>query len=221
VRKNNTEEAARCFVRRIGSPSRGGKRVDLLAGDWSGSIFDRAWIAGALSTTALRKRPSSILPPLGSLGYAKAQMAAESAAQSLARAMRQGSATEFGAMLSDQCSALIDEAQRLGLHWTFGRSQKFFNILTKYWFCVAVGHPTRLKAGERELALGFSNCFHAAVDSVTLRHVRRDDTAPDLEGIYWGWNLTECKYLEIQQHIRQKADVSSLSPVAYELEHIW
>jgi len=221
MREINTEEAARCFVRRIGNPTRGAKRVDLLSGDWSGSILDRSWIAGALSTTALRKRPSSMLPPPGSLGYAKAQRAAESAAQSLAREMRQGRTNEFGAMLSNQCSALLDEAQRLGLHWTLGRSQKFFNILTKYWFCVAVGYPTRLKAGERELALGFSNCFHAAVDSVTLRHVRRDDTAPDLEGIYWGWNLTECKYLEIQKHIRHKAEALGLSPVAYELSHIW
>jgi hypothetical protein len=219
--KADTQEAARCFVRRIGSSSRGVKRVDLLAGDWSGSILDQSWVAGALSTTALRKKPLIVKPPQGSLGYAKAYKAAESAAHSLKLKMQRGNAADFGVMLSEHCSVLLHDAKGLGLHWTFGRSQKFFNILTKYWFSVAIGYPKRLNAQERELVLRFADYFHAAVDSVTLKHVRKDDSSPDLKGIYWGWNLTEGKYLEIQKHIWQKGDALGLSRVAYELVHIW
>lgn len=52
---NTIECSARCFIRRIDSPLRRSKRVELLHEDWDGSLIDLVWIKGALSTEPVWK----------------------------------------------------------------------------------------------------------------------------------------------------------------------
>jgi hypothetical protein len=217
----NIEECAKCFVRRIGSPDRRSKRVDLLHEKWSGSLVDPAWINGALSTTALRQRPHSILAPKGGLGYAKAKHLAQVFAESFISELSRHDKAAYPHILRVKCEELTKSASNTGLYWTFGRSQKFLNILAKYWFCVAKGFPESLQDNERELVLSLNDYLDAPVDSVTLKHLRRMKDTPDLDGIYWGWNMTERKYDEIQRWIEDRASQIGLSKVAYELIEIW
>jgi hypothetical protein len=219
--KNKTMECSRCFIERIDSPSRKSKRVSLLDQRCSGAIDDPIWIQGALATTALRKRPNNIEKPKYHLGYRKAKTAAINAARKLIECLRSGTIIDYEKILMSACKELDDEIRKLDIYWNFGRSQKFFNILTKYWFCVAEGYPDALKNEDLNLISRWCKQFHAPVDSITLRHIRSHEDAPILDGVYWGWNMDEHKYFEIQSWIKRKAVEKDLSPIGYELIYIW
>jgi|GEM_PF-3449391 len=215
------EELARCFVRRIGSSARGSKRVDLLHGKWDRTLVDPAWIRGALQTTALRKRPHGIAKPIGSLGYAAGQNVAEKLAGHFWSKVAERKGKSYEGVLLEACSDMGNEMSALGLHWTFGRSQKFFNVLAKYGFCVAVGYPNQLRDTNESLMLGLRHHLHAPIDSVTLRHLTINQGPRSLKGIYWGWNMTIEDYRIIQNHIESLAQVQELSKIEYEFSEIW
>ena len=219
---NALEESARYFIDRIGTSSRKGKRVDLFHGGWDGSLIDPAWINGALSTTALRKRPHSILKPNKPLGYAAAKSQVEKAARKFYDKLCASDFSDYDVVFLSSCGDLKSEVEKnSNLYWTFGRSQKFFNILTKYWFCVALAYSGKLSQSDRDLVEHYSGRFHAPVDSITLRHLRKIEGSPQLEGIYWGWNMSEQKYSEIQDWFRSAESNKLGSAVAYELREIW
>lgn len=217
----NLEECSRCFIRRIGDPNRMAKRVSLLSQQWEGCIIDPIWIAGALSTTALRKRPNNIAKPRCALGYANARDEAQKAASRFLLKLRQNCDVDYKQVLIEACEELEKQLSKQSIYWTFGRSQKFFNILTKYWYCVAKGFPERMHEDDLEFVRKLSDHYNAPVDSITLRHIKRHRGGPELEGIYWGWNMEKSEYLKIQEWIREQAVKINLSPLEYELIKIW
>jgi hypothetical protein len=221
MKEHIIEESARCFIKRIASPARGSKRVDLLHGKWDRTLVDPAWIRGALQTTALRKRPHGIALPTGSLGYAAGQNVAEKLAGHFWSKVAERKGKSYEGVLLEACSDMENEMSALGLHWTFGRSQKFFNILAKYGFCVAVGHPNQLRDTDESLMLGLRLHLHAPIDSVTLQHVAGIADAPPLMGIYWGWTMTREIYSRIQGSIKRHAEHNNLSTIEYELVEVW
>jgi len=215
------EDCARCFIGRIGAPSRKSKRVHLLGPKWTGALDDPIWVAGALATTALRQRPHSIAQPQNRLGYKAAEMIAKNSASKFLATLRCEITADYTELMLAACRNLTDDILPLRLHWPFGRSQKFFNILAKYWYCVAQAFPERLKNADRDLVAKCATQFHAPVDSITLNHIRQHKDGPALDGIYWGWNMNEGKYLEIQRWLEKKASEVYLAPIGYELIHIW
>lgn len=178
-------------------------------------------------TTALRGKPGSIpapVPPLqrGCLGYSISDKAIETITKSFVRDLRRirASKKNYEIIFKKACRNLECEAKKYRLYWTFGRSQKYFNILTKYYFAVAKGYPSKLKAKDRLLVVKWQSILHAPVDSITLSHVKR--FAPHLvKGIYWGWNMTDSEYRDIQCKIRELASSKGLCPLAYEIFAIW
>lgn len=221
--KFEIEQSARCFIQRIGDPNRGSKRVNLLLKQWSGTISDEHWVNGALSTTALRKRPHGIRKPDGDLGYKQLKKYASQAASEFVSLLTLAEEPRYDQIFMSMCDKLQLKAEQVGLYWTFGRSQKFFNILTKYWFCMSRAFPSKLSYVDLELIKKFSVNFHAPVDSVTLRFLRqhKQSNSCELTGIYWGWNMTKLQYECIQKILRLNAAQNSLAPVAYELIQIW
>jgi hypothetical protein len=217
----NIEECSRCFVARISDSDRKSKCVSLLSQQWNGCIIDPIWVGGALSTTALRKRPQSISMPKGDLGYTKAKDEAKEAASQFLLKLRQNNEVDYTNALIEACDELEKQVSNQGIHWTFGRSQKFFNILTKYWYCVAKGFSQRISKDDLKLVQKFSPHFNAPVDSITLRHVKKHSDYPKLNDVYWGWNMNKSMYLKIQEWIREQAAKMNLSPLEYELIKIW
>jgi len=219
---NQIIEAAQTFIKRIGDPARRGKRVQLLLGNQIKSPCDREWIKGALSTTALRRVPDGIEPPNGGLGFVEANNCATEVAENFVQELRRGNNGNYTEILLQCCNDLTDRVgNSTDLHWTFGRSQKFFNILCKYWFCVAAGYGGRLSEENKNLIETYSDSFHAPIDSVTLRHIVNLGNASLVQRVYWGWNLTEEKYLSIQSFLSGRAQQKEISTIAYELVEIW
>ena len=219
---NQTVEAAQNFIERIGYPARRGKRVQLLLGNQIKSPFDREWIKGALSTTALRRVPDGIESPNGGLGFVEANNCATEVAENFVQELRNGNNGNYTEILLQYCNDLTDRVDRsTDLHWTFGRSQKFFNILCKYWFCVAAAHGNRLSEENQNIIATYSDSFHAPIDSVTLRHIRNLGDTNLVQRVYWGWNLTEEKYLSLQAFLSRRAQQKGISTIAYELVEIW
>lgn len=221
MNKVNIEECARCFIRRIALTSRGSKRVNLLHEKWDGSLVDPVWVSGALQTTALRKRPKVIPEQEGGLGYAVGKNVAVGMAKGFLFDVRRDDGVSYNEIFETKCEELEREMSLLGLYWTFGRSQKFFNILTKYWFCIVLGFPERLDPDDRDLVLGLSDQFNAAIDSITIKNIRGAIKVPQLDGVYWGWNMSRKNYHEIQCLIGDLAEQRGVSKVAYELSEIW
>ena len=213
--------AASGFISRIGSEDRGSRQVNLFHRTWNGTLVDPAWISGALQTTALRKRPTIIPKPYGTLGYSAGKKQAAAVADNFRAKVASGNIQYYENILFEACDEMESEMNSLGFHWTFGRSQKFFNILAKYWFCVAVGCSDKLQESDRALVKSLRNHFHAPIDSITLRHVRKLEGAPPLDSIYWGWSMSREIYGEIQKCIESRAARSGLSKIEYELVEIW
>ncbi len=221
MKKSITVNCARSFIAYIGAPGRKSKRVYLLDSKCSGALDDPIWIRGALTTTALRKRPQQISKPTGSLGYKDAFQVAEKSVSAFISNMRTASGNDYTDILMCICKELAKEVSKLGIYWSFGRSQKFFNILTKYWYCVAVGYHERLEQNDLEFVESLSSHFHAPVDSITLRHIKADMIWPPLKGVYWGWNMDNKTYLSIQDWISKQGAAIGLTRLEYELIKIW
>jgi hypothetical protein len=212
------------FIHYINRPNRGGKRVDLLHENWDGSLVDEKWINGALQTTALRKRPKSIPKQKGRLGYSKGKSLAVNHAKKFLDDLKSSAPDHYSSILLKHCESLKEAMESLGLFWTFGRSQKFFNILTKYWFVVANAYPDRLESRDLALVKKLSDSLHAPIDSITLNHIRRfKDPAEylNIENVYWGWNMDLKEYLVIQKFLDSLAKEKNMPKIAYELIEVW
>jgi hypothetical protein len=85
---------------------------------------------------------------------------------------------------------------------------------------MAQAFPERLKKADLHLVAKWADQFNAPVDSITLNHIRQHRDGPALDDIYWGWNMNEGKYLEIQRWLEKKASEVYLAPIDYELIHI-
>jgi len=212
------------FIHLINSPIRGPKRVALLHPNWDGTLVDEKWINGALQTTALRKRPNKIRKQKGDLGYSKGKTLAIKHAQKFLAELRKTGANRYPLILKNNCESLQEVMESIGLFWTFGRSQKFFNILTKYWYCVATGYPDRLKSNDLELVKNLSVFLDAPIDSNTLKHIRKFKYQVknlNLENVYWGWNMDRRENLSIQKFLETLALEKGMPKISYELIEVW
>jgi len=212
------------FMHLINSPSRGPKRVPLLHPNWDGTLVDEKWIIGALQTTALRKRPNKIPKQKSDLGYSKGKTIAIKQAQKFLAELRESGADHYPSILKKNCESLREAMESIGLFWTFGRSQKFFNILTKYWYCVATGYPDLLKSNDLSLVKNLSAFLDAPIDSITLKHLRgfkHQVKDLNLENVYWGWNMDYREYLAIQKFLETLSQEMGMPKIAYELIEVW
>lgn len=212
------------FMHSLNRPSRGGKRVDLLHENWDGSLVDEKWINGALQTTALRKRPNGIPQQKGDLGYSQGKSLAMKHAKKFLDELKSTKPDNYSTILLGNCESLKKAMESLGLFWTFGRSQKFFNILTKYWFVVSNAYPDRLESQDLALVKKLSGFLDAPVDSITLNHLKKLKNRPaniKIENVYWGWNMGQKEYLEIQKCLETRAREEGIPKIAYELIAVW
>lgn len=223
---------SRCrgFIDLAAHPKRAGKRVELLPKSSHIDFLLSNWLNGALSTTALRGKPKKIRTPLnvcnaeGNRGYNILKESISTITQAFIEKLRNSVPTtqaRFDKIFFEASENLKHKACNNGLLWSFGRSQKFFNILLKYGFVVSLVAPEKLSKQELDLIKSIVPFQHAPVDSITLEHLRNRTDKNFLKGIYWGWNMTIEDYEKIRKTIMRFANEAECSPIAYETCKIW
>lgn len=231
TKAKDIEAFCRCFIRRIGSPNRKSKRVDLLRGDGKLNLLTSHWIKGALGTTALRKRPALASHEFKKVVNLKAKAASEplqkkviglnSALRESLNELSLANNDSFTRLLFEFIEKLTQMAQAEGVLWSFGRSQKYFNILLKYCFAVSRAFPEKLDASDNALIGRLEPFLHVPVDAVVLNFMQKRLKNTKLEKLYWGWNMNETSYLWVQDELRKLAKEADCSPIAYETTEIW
>ena len=226
IKKRTIQGCCNCFIRRIGSSNRKGKKVTLIGKNKMVGPLSQDWINGALSTTALRARPNKLKDD----ELCVCNIALKSEYKSLqcdpdlktiikSLRCRVSNSTSVDQDCYDKHLRIAtDELTKLAcnkkLRWGFGRSQKFFNILFKYWFTVAKAFPDRLKEFDLKVVNNIEHYLHVPVDSVVLKFLKK-------KHLYWGWNMHLKDYMCIQKSLRQKARAADCSPIAFETVEIW
>ena len=189
-------ESCRCFIRRINSDSRKGKRVNLVnTKSETYNLVNKDWVNAALSTTALRKRPKAValsvrqlLP--NQLGYKSVEDEAHNVAECLHATLKRDrdilDQNSFDLIWCNAARKIRYEACRKSLFWRFGRSQKFLNILLKYWYVIFKAYPEQLTTEDNELVCRLEHLMHVPVDSITLNYIHEPKNQCDFSnGHLW------------------------------------
>ena len=207
--------ASHLFLARIASATRGSRAVDLSTGGPPG-LANREWINGAYLTTLARNHGEGL------------SAATLSAIQTRAAAwpLAHASKAAFDHWHSGEITAL----SHLVAHhdptafWSYGRAQKFINILLKY-ACTSFhsGLPHFATYHARNPGIGaMTPWLHAPVDSYTLKH------AASLPGGTSGWRylawskmLMPRHYSSIQAALVAASATKGISPIHYEMVFVW
>ena len=172
------------FIELLATRRKRGKRVELLPKSSYIDFLLSNWLNGALSTTALRGKPKKIRKPLnvcnaeGNRGYNILKESISTITQAFIEKLRNSVPTtqaRFDKIFFEASENLKHKACNNGLLWSFGRSQKFFNILLKYGFVVSLVAPEKLSKQELDLIKSIVPFQHAPVDSFTLKTPQKSD----------------------------------------------
>jgi NADPH-dependent 7-cyano-7-deazaguanine reductase QueF-like protein len=190
------------------------------------------WLNGAISTTRLRGTPSILVNSFDntlSKGYKKIESILLEKGKLYLECIKNNSFPneqdeydlEYLKFLNITFKDINKIAQKKGVYWTFGRTQKYFNILNKYLIAICFSSIKLInyKREELEIIKRYSKLFHIPVDNGIIRHSSRNGL--ELTDIYWGYNLTEKNYKSIQNLFRNQSKELKLECAMHYEMHIW
>lgn len=206
--------AAHSFIARIADPARGGRVVDLSLG--TPSITNSRWLAGAYRTTLARNPKEALLP--AALKEFSIRVAGWPMVHANQAAFDQWHEYEIAAL-----DTLVKQHSP-NSYWSYGRGQKFINILLKY-ACASFhcGLPpfAGFVAGNPAVA-SLTPFLHAPVDRYTLTYAAKlpgGDAA--WRSLAWSKNLTSNDYGAVQGCLRAAANGVGISLIHYEMAYVW
>jgi NADPH-dependent 7-cyano-7-deazaguanine reductase QueF-like protein len=232
MKKNNKtlEALSNLFLCEI---SRSNRRPSIkLSGCSPFTSGDNHWLNGAISTTRLRGTPSILVNSFDntlSKGYKKImpilldkgilylnKIKSKSFPEDLSNYD-----TEYLNFLKQSYTDINKVAREKGVYWTFGRTQKYFNILNKYLIAVFFSSQNLNNYSRKDIESisKYFKFFHIPIDNGIIRHSSRNGL--ELTDIYWGYNLTEKNYKSIQNLFRNQSKVLKLECAMHYEMNIW
>lgn len=208
------QTASHSFIVRIADPARRGKAVDLTRG--TPGFANTEWQRGAYITTLARNKGEAL---------SSAALSAIGARVS-AWPTNHGSQEAFDLWHSGEINALgkLAAAQSPQSFWSYGRAQKYVNILLKY-ACAAFHSEQSHLATYKTTNPGLGTItpwLHAPVDSITLKHASRlPGGNKTWRYLAWSKALTPADYTSIQSTLVAASGALGISPIHYEMIYIW
>lgn len=206
--------ASHSFIVRIADSTRRNKAVDLTLG--TPGFANTKWRQGAYITTLARNKGEALsYAALSAIG-----------ARVSAWPTNHGSQEAFDLWHSGEINALgkLVAAQSPQSFWSYGRAQKYINILLKY-ACAAFhseqSHFATYKVNNPGLGT-ITPWLHAPVDSITLKHASRlSGGNKTWRYLAWSKALTPIDYTSIRSTLAAASGARSISPIHYEMIYIW
>jgi hypothetical protein len=206
--------ASATFIARIADPARRGKAVDLTLG--APGFANPEWLRGAYITTLARnKREGLSTAARAAIGHHVATWPLAHLSKAAFDHWHSGEITALSGLVAHHDPSAF---------WSYGRSQKFINILLKY-ACTAfhsgLPHFAAYRAGN--LGIGaMTPWLHAPVDRYTLKHAANLPRGTSgWRYLAWSKMLTPRHYSSIQTALAAASATKGISPIHYEMVFVW
>jgi hypothetical protein len=206
--------ASASFIARIADRARRGKAVDLTFG--APGFANAEWQRGAYITTLARNTGEGL--SAGTLAAIGKHVSAWPTSHASKAAFDQWHAGEIIAL-----NTLVKKHDPHAF-WSYGRAQKFINILLKY-ACAAfhsgLPHFASYHTGNPGIG-AITSWLHAPVDSYTLKHAARLPRGNSgWRYVAWSKALTPSHYSALQAVLAAASVAKGISPIHYEMVYVW